>query len=80
MSWLRLHFIDLELWLMLSIRDWLKLMTKRKDFDSITLLISWELWIERNDWVFKNKHAPPTVILESIQCESKHWFWREPKA
>jgi hypothetical protein len=48
-------------------------MTKCKDLASVTLLVSWEFWNERIARVFKNKLAPPLIILEKIKRESKIW-------
>jgi hypothetical protein len=47
--------------------------TRRKDLDSVTLLVSWEIWNERNGRVFKNKQALHAIILENIKRESKLW-------
>jgi hypothetical protein len=40
---------------------------------SIALLVSWEIWNERNARVFKNKHAPPMVIFEKVKYEARLW-------
>jgi hypothetical protein len=39
---------------------------------SLTLLVSWKIWNERNARVFNNKHAPTTVIFDKIE-EAKLW-------
>jgi hypothetical protein len=48
-------------------------MTKHKGVASITLLVTWEIWNERNARVFKNKHAPPTVVFDKIRNEARLW-------
>jgi hypothetical protein len=68
---LGLHFIDLHAWPTLFIHSWWDIMAKRKDLASLTLVVSWEIWNERNTWVFKNKQAPPPFILENDKRESK---------
>jgi hypothetical protein len=42
----------------------------RRVLASIALLVSWELWNERNARVFRNKHAPPLVIFDKIKREA----------
>lgn len=69
-DWLGLHSLDRLAWPTDSIHSWWGTMTKRKDLASVTLLVSWEIWSERNTRVFKNKHAPPLVILQKIKQES----------
>jgi hypothetical protein len=41
---------------------------------SLALLVPWEIWNERNGRVFKNKHAPLSVILQKIKGEAKLWI------
>jgi hypothetical protein len=45
----------------------------RKGIGSLTLLISWEIWCERNARVFRNKHAPSIVVLDKVKCEARLW-------
>jgi hypothetical protein len=40
---------------------------------SLTLLVTWEIWNERNARVFNNRHASSMVILEKIKEEAKLW-------
>jgi hypothetical protein len=74
-DWLGLHFIDHQTWTMHTIFSWWSTMTKHKDLASITLLASCEIWNERNARVFKNKHAPSSVIIGKIKFESNLWIW-----
>lgn len=45
----------------------------RKAMTSITLLVSWEIWNERNARVFRNKHASPPTIFAKIKFEANLW-------
>jgi hypothetical protein len=47
--------------------------TNRKAMASITLLVTWEIWNERNDRVFHNKSAPLHVMLDRIKREARLW-------
>ena len=40
---------------------------------SLTMLISWTVWNERNARVFRLKFASPPVLLGSILGEAKLW-------
>ncbi len=42
-------------------------------FDSLVLLVSWQLWKERNSRVFDSALASVTVVLESIRSEGQLW-------
>jgi hypothetical protein len=37
------------------------------------LLIISELWNKRNVRVFKNKFAPPSIVLDKIRKEARLW-------
>ena len=43
-----------------------------KGLKSAIILITWEVWKERNAWVFNNKFAMPTVLFEKIKDEGKN--------
>jgi hypothetical protein len=65
-------------WDGLSIELWWRNMTSsqmpnRKAISSLALLVTWELWNERNARVFNNKHATHDVILEKIKREARLW-------
>jgi hypothetical protein len=45
----------------------------RKVMASITLLVSWEVWNELNDRVFRNKSAPFVVVFERVKREARLW-------
>jgi hypothetical protein len=40
---------------------------------SVALLVSWELWNERNARVFNAKSAPPQVVFDKIRKEAHLW-------
>jgi hypothetical protein len=48
-------------------------MENRKAISSITMLVTWTIWKERNARVFNNKSAPPTILLQIIKDEAKLW-------
>ena len=43
----------------------------RSGFDSLVLLVSWQLWKERNSRVFDSALASVLVVLESIRSEGQ---------
>jgi hypothetical protein len=43
----------------------------RKALASLTLLIVWEIWNERNARVFRNKQFPSLIILDKIKVEAR---------
>jgi hypothetical protein len=45
-----------------------------KAMASLTMLVSWTVWKERNVRVFNNKSAPPTILLDIIKSETKLWL------
>ena len=47
--------------------------SRRKAVASLTMLVSWELWSERNARVFKNKSALPSIILGRNKDEATTW-------
>jgi hypothetical protein len=44
-----------------------------KAMASISMLVSWKVWSERNARVFRNKHAPVNVVFDKIRKEA--WLW-----
>ena len=72
-DWLGLS-TDPSLGRALSLKNWwLHMTASRKAIASITLLVSWEIWNERNARVFRNKHVPSFVIFDLIKNEAKLW-------
>jgi hypothetical protein len=65
-------------WADLSIKDrWSLLAEKsthqRKALASLSLLIVWKIWNERDARVFRNKSSPAFVIVEKIKGEARLW-------
>ncbi|CAN6356762.1 unnamed protein product [Urochloa humidicola] len=62
-----------------SIQDWWLLLrsrlpgSKRKGFDSLFALISWQLSKERNGRLFRNVVAQPLQLLQRIKQEGNEW-------
>ena len=56
---------------------WLNITTRtavpQKVVRSLTMLISWEVWKERNNRVFNRKETPPTRLMEKIKAEAVIW-------
>jgi hypothetical protein len=50
-------------------------MANRKAMASLTMLVTWTIWKERNARVFNHKSAPPppTILLDIIKAEAKLW-------
>jgi hypothetical protein len=46
---------------------------RRKSFDSLVVLITWSLWLERNSRVFRGTAEPVLRILDSILAKGKLW-------
>jgi hypothetical protein len=44
-----------------------------KAMKSLTMLVSWTIWKERNARVFNNKAAPTTILFAAIKREVKLW-------
>jgi hypothetical protein len=45
-----------------------------KSLRTAIMLISWEIWKERNERVFNNKSSLPSVIMHKIREEGKNWI------
>jgi hypothetical protein len=76
--WLGLQGLQTAQWTNLSISEWWSLLAEgaspnRKGLASLTLLVVWEIWKERNARVFRNKLSPSFVILDAIKCEVRLW-------
>jgi hypothetical protein len=59
-----------------TISEWWQFMAgviakNRKAMASITLLVSWEVWNERIDRVFRNKNAPLNVVIDRVKREAR---------
>ena len=74
-SWLGASCIREEEWTAdITIEEWWTLMAcKAKAMASVTMLVSWTIWKERNARVFNNKSAPPTILFDIIKSEASTW-------
>ena len=43
----------------------------RKAMASLTMLVSWTIWNERNARIFRNKFNPPNILFIIIKSEAK---------
>lgn len=84
-DWLHLENINTDDWhLEASVKEW---WTKRSDSSnanreamaSLTMLVCWTVWNERNAWVFRNKSVLPTILLNFIKEEARLWVTAGPK-
>ena len=77
MSWENLHHLvpstqaNLKEW-------WVKvrgsiIRKTRNLFDSLTIMIGWTVWQERNSRVFDKTSKPMNTIIKLIQNEAKQW-------
>jgi hypothetical protein len=52
----------------------------RKAMTSLAMLISWEIWKERNGCVFRNKVSTTDMVITKIKDEVATWSMAETKA
>jgi len=45
----------------------------RKALASMTMLVSWKIWNERNARIFRNVSKPPMIIVKEIKEEAALW-------
>ena len=78
-SWLGLHDIHLADWAPFeSVKVWWRhnathMTQSRRPLISLMMLISWEIWKERNARVFRNTAVPVGVIVAKIKDECSLW-------
>lgn len=51
----------------------------QKAMASLTMLIGWTIWNERNARVFRQKSMPPTILINNIKCEAILWLTARAK-
>jgi hypothetical protein len=72
--WMGLNDLQPAQWANLDMAAWWSMMAGgRKAMASLTLLVSWEVWNERNARVFRAKNAPPQVVFDNIKKEGRLW-------
>ena len=85
-DWLGLHDIDPSEWhTFQSVLDWWvatinKRGPHRKALASLAMLVSWEIWLERNARVFQNKFTASVMLLQKIKSEVVMWSTAGAKA
>jgi hypothetical protein len=47
---------------------------RRRGFDALVLLVSWELWKERNARIFRNEAKSMVAIAKHIKEEGELWI------
>ncbi|WVZ65478.1 hypothetical protein U9M48_014833 [Paspalum notatum var. saurae] len=62
-------FVD---WLLQARKGLLK--TVRRGFDSLILLVTWVIWKERNERVFRRRVAMPWTVVSRILDEANSWL------
>jgi hypothetical protein len=77
-DWLGLTALNATQWTGLDTQGWWNFMAgggmpHRKAMATITLLVSWEVWNERNARVFRSKSAPAQVVFDKIRGEARLW-------
>jgi hypothetical protein len=73
--WMGLNDLQPAQWANLDMAAWWSMMAGgRKAMASLTLLVSWEVWNERNARVFRAKNAPPQVVFDNIKKEGRLWI------
>ena len=46
----------------------------REGLKTAIILITWEIWKERNARVFNNTFTMPSILFQRIRSESKNWI------
>ena len=76
---LSLDHMDPSSWhLEASVKEWWANMTglgipNRKAMASLTMLVSWTVWNERNARIFRHKNAPPPILVNNILTDARLW-------
>ena len=85
-SWLGLHDVDPSAWHSRgNVKEWWteeihKQRQGRKAMASLAMLISWEIWKERNGRVFRNKASTADMVITKIKDEVPTWSMAGAKA
>jgi hypothetical protein len=84
-SWIGIPSIHIQEWMDdLTLEGWWSKMLNEasdnhKALVSLTMLVSWIIWKERNARVFNHKSAPTTTLLNIIKSEVKFWLAGLPR-
>ena len=84
-SWLGLGDVHPSAWVVMdSVKSWWNLIASntsqsRRPMLSLMMLVSWEIWKERNARVFRGTAVPVGVIVAKIKDEYKLWCFAGAK-
>jgi hypothetical protein len=84
--WLGLQHIDTTTWHQYrSVKEWWKEVIhrrgpQRKALSSLAMLVSWEIWKERNARVFRNHSITIDMLVNKIKDEAYMWCFAGAKA
>ena len=85
-TWLALNDLDTSVWHgFRSVKEWWFEVTSkrgdsRKAMASLIMLVSWEIWKERNGRVFRNESSTAIMIISKIKEEVIMWGFAGAKA
>ena len=85
-DWLSMHDIFPSEWHhALSVKEWWSGIINgpsnhRKALVSLAMLISWELWKERNAFAFRNQYTTTAMMVHKIKEETRLWTFAGAKA
>ena len=85
-SWLGLQEVVPTQWADLqSVKVWWDVVAhkkghSRKAMTSLAMLVSWEIWQERNARVFRNVASTAQMVIMKIKSETRMWSLARAKA
>ena len=85
-DWLGLHDVDPHGWQnFCNVNEWWteaihKRGQSRKDMTSLAMLVTWEIWKERNARVFRNTASTANMVIDKIKEEAALWGLAGAKA
>ena len=85
-SWIGLHDLDPTEWHVFgTVEEWWseaihKRGGERKAVASLAMMVSWEVWTERNARVFRNNSTTAALVFDNIKEEANRWCLAGAKA
>ena len=85
-SWIGLHDLDPTEWQAFgTVKEWWSVAIhkrggERKAVVSLAMMVSWEVWMERNAQVFRNNSTTATIVIAKIKEEANRWCLAGAKA
>uniref|UniRef100_A0ACD5UMD8 Uncharacterized protein n=1 Tax=Avena sativa TaxID=4498 RepID=A0ACD5UMD8_AVESA len=85
-TWLGLHQINTSTWHQFhSVKEWWKKAIhkkgpQRKALASLAMLVTWEIWKERNARVFRGHAVTVDMMVTKIKEEAQLWCFAGAKA